>query len=70
MSGGHFFQIAFLMVSLQHFCELPLFRSEYHEFLRGGTGWEGHLTRNTQLGGGFNSIIFYFHPDPWGNDPI
>ena len=26
---------------------------------------ESHL----KLGGG-NSNIFYFHPDPWGNDPI
>ena len=24
---------------------------------------------NTYLGGG-NSNIFYFHPEPWGNDPI
>jgi len=30
-----------------------------------------HVTNvpNVQLGGG-NSNIFYFHPEPWGNDPI
>ena len=29
--------------------------------------WEVFVV--TSLGGG-NSNIFYFHPDPWGNDPI
>ena len=37
-----------------HFCQVF--------FLGGGGGWE-----NEQV---VVSNIFYFHPDPWGNDPI
>ena len=28
------------------------------------------LEKAKELLGGGNSNIFYFHPDPWGNDPI
>ena len=33
-----------------------------------GTGW-GFFGFRGFLGGG-NSNIFYFYPDPWGDDPI
>ena len=32
-------------------------------------GLYGFLYRLSLLGGG-NSNIFYFHPEPWGHDPI
>ena len=43
----------------------PRTRETIHEYL-----WVKAPTRcNTDKTGG-NSDIFYFHPDPWGNDPI
>ena len=31
--------------------------------------WSPMGVKNRELGGG-NSNIFYFHPEPWGNDPF
>ena len=35
------------------------------------TTWDGAKTLlNNRITGWWFQIFFYFHPDPWGNDPI
>jgi len=75
----------FLKKSINHDIRIPIQHLVFHEkyqrflyffvvdffFIWGESyyGLIGTALGKSKLGGG-NSNVFYFHPDPWGNDPI